>query len=142
MTAVLSLFLIVFFCHQLLPFPENSYKKDSSLLTLINVLKTNRLYHGYSEFWVASSSTLYSQNDVKIRALVRANNKLAQYKWFCKNDWFNTESHFVVVNANGKGQFFTKDEVEKAFGRPDGILSSEPYLIYIYGRDISKEIVK
>lgn len=142
MTVILSLFLLVFSCHQLLPLPDNNYKKDSSLLTLINVLKANNLNQGYSEFWTASAATVYSQNSIKIRALIRDNNKLAQFKWFCKNGWFNEESHFVVVNANGKGQFFSKSEVEQALGRPDKVVSSAPYLIYVYGKDISKEIVR
>ena len=142
MTVILSLFLLVFSCHQLLPLPANNYKKDSSLLTLINVLKANNLSQGYSEFWTASSATVYSNNSIKIRALIRTNNKLAQFKWFCKNDWFNEESHFVVVNANGKGQFFSKNEVEQALGKPDKVISSAPYLIYVYGKDISKEIVR
>ncbi len=142
MTVILSLFLLVFSCHQLFPLPVNDYKKDPSLLSLINVLKANNLTQGYSEFWTASSATVYSQNSIKIRALMRANNKLAQYKWFCKNDWFNEESHFVVVNANRKGQFFSKEEVEQALGRPDKVISSTPYLIYVYGKDISKEIVR
>ena len=141
-TAVLSLFLLVFSCHQLLPLPDNNYKMDSSLLSLLNVLKANNLTQGYSEFWTASSVTVYSQNSIKIRALMRANNKLAQFKWFCKNDWFNEESHFVVVNANGKGQFFSKEEVEQALGRPDKVVSSASYLIYVYEKDISKEIVR
>ncbi len=142
MTVILSLFLLVFSCHQLLPLPVNTYKMDSSLLTLINVLKANNLNQGYSEFWTASAATVYSQNSIKIRALIRDNNKLAQFKWFCKNGWFNEESHFVVVNANGKGQFFSKNEVEQTLGKPDKVIMSAPYLIYVYWKDISKEIVR
>ena len=74
--------------------------------------------------------------------IIKAKDKLAQYKWFCKNEWYNDKSSFIVVDKNGKGDFFTKSDVVKSLGKPDKILSSAPYLIYVYDKDISKMIVK
>ena len=141
-TAIFSLFLVLFACHQLFPLPGKSYKADPSVVSLIKTLKKNNLTQGYSGFWTASSSTVYSQNRIKIRAIIKAKDKLAQYKWFCKNEWYNDKSSFIVVDKNGKGDFFTKSDVVKSLGKPDKILSSAPYLIYVYDKDISKMIVK
>ena len=153
MTIILSLFLLIFSCNQLLPLSKSYNILDpqknilnisiieeptlESLSSLINELKANNLNQGYSEFWTASSATVYSQNSIKIRALIKENNKLTQFKWFCKNHWFNEESHFVVVNKNDKGKFFTKSDVENYLGKPDKILLSDPYLIYVYDNNIS-----
>lgn len=141
-TAILSLFFIIFACHQLFPLPDKSYKADPSVAALINTLRNNNLSQGYSGFWTASSSTVYSQNRIRIRAIRKEKNKLAQYKWFCKNEWYNDESSFIVVKKDGKGDFFTKSDVVKSFGKPAKILLSAPYLIYVYDKDISKMIVK
>lgn len=141
-TTVLSLFLIIFACHQLFPLPDKSYKADPSVVSLINTLRNNSLSQGYSGFWAASSSTVYSQNRIRIRAIRKEKSKLAQYKWFCKNEWYNDESSFIVVKKDGKGDFFTKSDVVKSFGKPAKILLSAPYLIYVYDKDISKMIVK
>lgn len=139
---LLSLLLIIYSSYKVFPLPHNNYKTDPSLYALIDVLKKNNLGHGYSEFYTASSTTVYSKNVIKVRALIRTDNGLGQFKWFCKNDWYNDESHFIVVNKNGKGQFFTRDDVENHLGKPNTILLSDPYLIYVYEKDISNLIIK
>lgn len=102
-------------------------------------LDDNNLRCGYSAFWDASVTTVYSKNQTKVRAIQIENNKAANKYWFCKSDWFYEPANFVVISENGFDNI-TKENVISVFGLPSKTLLSGSKTIYIYDYDISSKI--
>lgn len=110
-------------------------------------LLENGLSEGYADFWNASHTTVASNGRVKVRAIrgqvpeLGKPDYLEMQNWFCKTDWYRTGSHNFIV-FDGKGYLHvSEDVVTLLLGDPDHILENNEYRIYIYDRDLTKEIV-
>ena len=119
-----------------------TYKEDKRLSTTQNIITetliNNNLHEGYATFWNASSVTVISGNDVKIRAISSDDQRMSMFNWFCKDEWYKEEAHFVVV---GEGDIYgvTPKNIEKLLGTPDRIIVIPEITedIYVYDKDIS-----
>lgn len=109
-------------------------------------LEENGLKNGYAKFWNASHVTVSSNDKVKVRAVIYdGNTHLAQFLWFCKDDWYKPEfANFIVIeNGDENGDVFgiTEASVKKSVGIPKRVLTFENYKIYVYSQNISDRIV-
>lgn len=114
---------------------------------LAQMLLSKKLEYGYGKFWNASHVTVSSENKVKVRAVIYDGMEhIAQYSWFCKNDWYEPiYSNFVVIDK-GESAYdvfgITEESVKKCIGKPQQKLETDYYIVYVYNRDISNEIIQ
>lgn len=141
-TAVLAVVLVL---SAIVPI---SYKREELPQDrLADVLVANNLHSGYGKFWNASSVTLLSEGAVNVRAIIFDGGKdLHQFNWFCKNAWYYPHySNFVVIENDEQADDpfkITKANVTKSLGKPSKVLEVDSFSVYIYGRDITEEIIR
>jgi hypothetical protein len=111
---------------------------NNPYIELGEILIDNGLENGYSGFWDASVTTVTTKNQCKIRAVNSDGKSVMPMYWFCKKSWYTEHSNFVVVR-DGYGGINEKN-VTAAFGEPHKILSVANFIIYVYDKDISKEL--
>ena len=103
---------------------------------LAEVLKSNDLHCGYASYWNASATTLYSDNEVRVRAVTFGDDNLYFYNWFSNSAWYEEESNFIVT-SNDDPSGITPDNIIPVIGFPDDILYYDSYTILVYDHDIS-----
>ena len=97
----------------------------------------------YSDFWEASSVTLCSSENARVRAVVYdgADNKLKKYNWYCKDAWYEeTGATFMIVSKNVDTFGINEANIKSALGEPKQIYDAGEWFVYDYGRDISQKI--
>lgn len=110
-------------------------------------LKENDLTGGYADFWNASHTTVASKDQVKIRAIrgqvpvLGEPDHMEMQNWFCKTEWYRTNPHNFIV-FDGSGYLHVSEDVVTALlGEPARILETGEYRVYVYDRDLTKEII-
>lgn len=110
-------------------------------------LTENDLTDGYADFWNASHTTVASNDQVKVRAIrgqvpeLGKPDHMEMQNWFCKTEWYQTSPHNFIV-FDGRGYLHvSEDVVTTLLGEPERILETGEYRIYVYDRDLTKEII-
>jgi hypothetical protein len=135
---VLSLLMIT---GSLLPFSVSFEPAQTQQTQLADFLVSQGLTCGYAQFWDASAVTVASENKVKVRAVMGANPSRI-WKWFCNEDWYDEPANFFVARKVPLFESYSPEKAVKAFGEPQQILENDKYYIYVYDRDISKDLKK
>lgn len=99
-------------------------------------LEEKELQTGFASFWNASSVTVLSHGNVKVRAIIYNSGFYDSFNWFCKNSWYKEPSYFVISDANDSFGI-TPERTALFCGSPTEILHYENYEIYVYESDIS-----
>ena len=114
---------------------------------LAKFLSENGLTEGYADFWNASHTTVAAKDQVRVRAIrgqvpvLGEPDHLEMQNWFCKTEWYRTGSHnFIVFDGSGY-LHVSEDVVTTLLGEPNRILETGEYRIYVYDRDLTKEII-
>ena len=108
-------------------------------IALGKFLEENGLECGYASFWNASSTTVLSNERVRVRAVIASDEQLSMYRWFCKNEWYHESADFVVtVDDDSFG--VTKENIVSVLGEPGKILECGAYNILVYDEDISSRV--
>lgn len=81
------------------PIPSGGIFRLEEQENLVEVLKEHNLTNGYASFWNASSTTVITNNQIKVRAIMGDN--FSMHNWFCKSEWYTTPANFVVVSKGG-----------------------------------------
>ena len=102
---------------------------------LAEVLKSNDLHCGYASYWNASATTLFSDNEVRVRA-VTFDDDLYIFNWFYNSAWYEEEANFVVTSDDDPNGI-TPDNIVSIAGVPNDTLYFDSYTILIYNYDIS-----
>ncbi len=119
---------------------KNFDKKTEEMKELVIFLKEKKLFNGFSSFWQSSVFTVLSEGKVKIRHLNCIENNFYQSDWFCKDCWYNEDTHFILFDLDRKDSF-DQNKVKKYFGLPDKIYEHNNYIVYVYKYDISPLII-
>jgi hypothetical protein len=110
----------------------------SPYIELGNVLINNGLESGYSSFLDASVTTVTTKNRCRIRAVNSDGKCVMPMFWFCKNSWYTEYANFVVIGYGYGG--INENNITVVLGEPYKRLFAAGFVIYVYNRDISKEI--
>jgi hypothetical protein len=102
------------------------------------VLINNGLESGYSSFLDASVTTVTTKNQCRIRAVNSDGKCVMPMFWFCKNSWYTEYANFVVIRYGYGG--INENNITVVLGEPYKRLFAADFVIYVYNRDISKEI--
>ena len=125
-------------------FNSINYKKfDESterMKDISNFLIAKKLTYGFSSFWQSSIFTVLSEDKVKIRHIECIGNNFYQQNWFCKDLWYNEDTHFILFDLNGN-DCLDQDKVKKYFGLPNNIYEYNNYIIYVYDKNISPLVI-
>ncbi len=134
---LLSLISFLFRIESVAGFSKQEHKQER----LGAFLAERRLEEGYASFWNASSTTVLSENRVKVRAIIASQNQdgLKMYRWFCKNAWYTERSNFVIAAQNDM-YGITPECVTGALGEPEETLTFEDLTVLVYDRDLSKDL--
>ena len=110
-------------------------------------LSENELTNGYADFWNASHTTVAANDQVRARAIrgqvpeLGKPDHMEMQNWFCKTEWYQTSPHNFIV-FDGRGYLHvSEDVVTTLLGEPERILETGEYRIYVYDRDLTKEII-
>ena len=134
---VLSLLMIA---GSLLPFSVSFEPAETQQTQLADLLVSQGLTCGYAQHWDASAVTVASENKVRVRAVRGTGSSYTIYRWFCNEDWYDEPANFFVARKVPFLENYSAEKVVKAFGEPQQILENDKYYIYVYDRDISKEL--
>ena len=137
-TLALGLVSLVMIAGCITPFSFSLKHAETEQSRLADFLAGEGLKNGYGEYWDASSVSLFSGNEVTVRAVVWGGTSFKRYNWFCKSEWYEEPAEFVVIRKSG-GEPSAGNTV-KAFGEPARRLEYGNYLIYVYDKDLSKEL--
>ncbi len=113
---------------------------------LAHFLEESGLENGYAQFWHASHTTVASENRVKVRAAIYDRQEhICGFNWFCKDEWYSPEyaNYIVIENSDPDDVSFgiTQKNVLKCLGKPSKRLTCGNYTIFVYNRNIAKEIL-
>lgn len=108
---------------------------------LAKYLEDNNLENGYSSFWNASSVTVLSKNNVKVRAIQKLDRGFEKFAWFCKKEWYLEPAEFVVLDTEDSGFNVNSENVLGFWGAPKDIKLCGKYEIWCYDTDISDLLV-
>ncbi len=107
---------------------------------LIEVLQENNLTYGYASYWNASATTVLSNEQIKVRAIVGQDDKLHMFNWFCKTAWYVQPANFVIVTDENDNFGVTPTNIKRELGEPSQTLTCGDYNIYVYDYDISSRL--
>ncbi len=118
---------------------EREYPEQKQLASY---LQKHGLEYGYGGFWDASCTAVLSENKVKVRAIRirKADEKFYQYKWFCKNEWYEEPARFVVARSDINNYGITPETVIAYFGEPVRQKQYKDWYILIYDYDLSEKL--
>lgn len=123
-------------------YPQSN-KDDYELISFLN---SHDLHYGYASFWNASKITVLSGKSVNIRHVVQSGGTFEMFSWFNKNEWYQEDTRFVVINnSDGKrgetdGFGVSEEEAVEFFGIPAQSYILNKYLILIYDYNLSTKI--
>jgi len=123
--------------------PKQKWTKvavSNPYIELGDILYNNGLENGYSGFWDASVTTLTTKNYVKIRAILSDGESAVPFYPFSKKSWYTEYTNFIVIRDGFHG--IDEKNITAIFGNPTKRLSVENFIIFIYDRDISKELTE
>lgn len=118
---------------------------------LITFLKEHDLHYGYASFWNASKITVLSGKEINVRHIMHSGeteNGLSKFEWFCKNEWYEENTNFVLINneegTDGEDDIFgvSKKRATEFFGVPQESYVLDKYLILVYDYNISEKLCK
>lgn len=133
--------LLIFGCmYQTIQYNQHEFPSQTKQKNLSHFLIDKNLSSGYANFWDASSVTVYSENQIKVRAVNQSNLNINMYKWFCKNEWYDSPAHFIIYKKSNIA--LNSEEIQLTLGKPDSILEYGEYSVHIYNHDISKSLIK
>lgn len=165
-TLIFSIFLIVFFIennnwYQNRPIimiltsiviamsliPRMSLTRpDLPVSKLSSFLSEKNLIYGYGPYWVASITTVHSNEMVKIRAVTSSDNKyIRPFIWLAENDWYNENATFIVIDSTNvveKPFNINWETAVNTFGQPYKTFRVDNYDILVWNRNISPDLFK
>ncbi len=122
----------------------SSYKKEnpvsSEIKTIHNILKQNNLRNGINtNYWTSSSVTVFSKNNIKVRAVqINEVNAIEPLDFYAKEEWYNEPVEFVILfdGDNIYNNVLDKKLTEKS----KQIVEINKYKIYILNKKYSNYI--
>jgi len=121
--------------------PKQKWTKsvaNNPYIELGYMLSKYGLKNGYSGFLDASVTTVTTKNQCKIRAVLSDGRFVMPYYWFSKKSWYTEYANFVVISGGPDG--ISEGKIIAVFGEPDKRLYVTYFVIYVYNRNISKEL--
>lgn len=121
-------------------------RPDLPVSKLSSFLSEKNLIYGYGPYWVASITTVHSNEMVKIRAVTSSDNKyIRPFIWLAENDWYNENATFIVIDSTNVVEKPFNIDWETAvntFGQPYKTFRVDNYDILVWNRNISPDLFK
>lgn len=99
-------------------------------------LKMRGLLNGYGTFWLANSTTLASNCDVKVVGVNGNSWSLGKFNWLANNNSSCKEAHFILVDDSGWSGI-TRDTVIECVGKPTEEVKLDNVSIMVYEYDVT-----
>ncbi len=100
-------------------------------------LVDHHLQNGYGPDWLASLTTVHTQELVTIRPVISPNNDYIQpFHWLAENDWFASKATFLAYDR-GNSFNISADVAIKTFIEPDDTYRIDNYLVLVWNRNIT-----
>ncbi len=111
-------------------------------MELATFIKENNLGSGYGDFWLASSTSFYTDYDIDIYP-VRVNpdsNSIVAYEELIRKDWYsNTDIHYILTYEDpNASSFINHDAMISICGEPDQVYNVAGFGINYWEKDISQ----
>ena len=119
---IVAIIAVALMFKAVVPLPTGEIYHAEKQEALADSLEKNGLTNGYASFWNASSTTVISNNRVKVRATIGAPEKIEMFNWFCKNEWYEQPANFVVVEDDDIFGM-TYDNMVKVLGEPSEVIN-------------------
>jgi len=123
-------------------FSKNIYKNYK----LLAVLYRNNLNYGFSGYWNGLVNTVISENQIKIRAISCEKNKIIPFYFITNDGWYYSQkeakNYFIILDNSVFLNGCDKSSLVNQFGQYDKYISFEDMNIFIWNKDITKEIPK
>lgn len=122
---------------------EYDHKEIEKRYELTEILEKNNLTFGYGDFWTGLLTNFFSDYKIEIASVdfkksIELNKWYADDKLFHKN-YHNNQRTFIVLN-NNEYNAYNKSYIKK-YGKPDEILNTSDYYIFIYSKNPLLEIL-
>lgn len=108
---------------------------------LAEFMKEKNLGTGYGDFWLASSSSFFTDFDIDIYPVRISENSdsIVAYEELIRKDWYSEKNvHYILSYADPSSSLFINyDAMIAICGEPDTVYTVGPYAIYYWDKDIS-----
>ena len=105
-------------------------------------LQEQGLEYGYGQFWNASHVTVATRDQVRVRAIFCDEYGPVSFNWFIKEGWYDRPANFVISDNRRFNFGMYEHVVAEHFGEPAQRLTFEDFVIYVYDRDLSRDLSK
>jgi len=108
---------------------------------LVPWLERHGLREGLAGYWEASSVTLESKDQVRVRGIAPVGQRFGPFRWASKAEWYDPSRHdarFVLIDGRAAGAL-NKGSVESAFGTPSQEAEVDGYVILTYDRNLLQD---
>ena len=121
-------------------------RSDLPVSELSSFLIEKHLINGYGPYWVASITTVHSNETVKIRAVTSSDHKyIRPFIWLAENDWYNENATFMIIDSTNvveKPYNIDWKTAINTFGQPNKYYQIQNYEVLVWDRNISPDLFK
>jgi hypothetical protein len=104
-------------------------------------LQEQGLTDGYAPYYESSVAEVVTDGEVHLsQVILDGTSSIYPYYWFCREENYSRPVHFIVCSPDDADFNMTEEEVTKALGKPDKVLTFGKYAIYEYNEDLSERI--
>lgn len=136
MKGVITILVVIVLFGKVLNLKTDQKGIDYEHIELAQVLEENQLKNGYASFWNASSTTVLSNEEVNVRAILGQPGRMQMMNWFCKNSWYLEPANFVVTEENDM-YGVTEENIIQILGIPNKQIDCGKFQILVYDFDIT-----
>ena len=134
-TGIIIFSFIVFFLHEsIILKPSNNNEKD-----LTAFLAQHHLKYGYATYWDAGITTVYSDNNIKVRQVISSNHKVYPYLWLSDSRWYNKKANFIIY-GNHQTDAVNMQIAINSFGKPKEIYKLDGFTILVWNYNITQKL--
>jgi hypothetical protein len=117
--------------------PFSFHRNLTSTDQLQVYLQSQGLTNGYGSYWYSASTTVHSEQKVKVRQVESNNLKIFPYAWLSDKRWYNEPTNFIIFDSTNWWSV-NKTTAVNTFGEPMKELKFQDVYILVWDKDISK----
>ena len=106
---------------------------------LSTFLIQHHLKYGYATYWDAGITTIYTNNNIKVRQVISSNNRVYPYLWLSSSEWYTKPANFIIYGNHQTNAVNMKIAIN-SFGKPRDIYSIDGFTILVWNYNITQKL--
>jgi len=102
-------------------------------------LLSHHITYAYADYWDSEITWLHTKGKVSVYPIRVFPENITPYYWLSDNTWYKKEVHTIIFK-NAEDWNFSAINIVKVLGEPQNKYTTNGYSIWIWQKDISKDI--